>query len=201
VTEALEIDDRPARDVGRHAASAPASPAPRERTSGTFAITFGIASALLNTAFERLNWPLFTCHPVLGSVDFWRQPTGVRPPMFWYGLIVLAAAAALVVAAAATLLPRSLIPRTTLFCCALAALCPVSLSALRIFIADWATFDSEFLDSAWTAAVPAFAGAAMITSLVSPPRRETGAWTSFLLIAPIGGLAVLCYSLQPYFIR
>jgi hypothetical protein len=51
------------------------------RTFGTLAITFGIAFAILYT--ERLNWPLFTFHPITGAVDFWRQPTGIGPLMFW----------------------------------------------------------------------------------------------------------------------
>src|ERR1700745_4436927 len=78
--------------------------------SATFAITFGIAFALLYTVFERLNWPLFTYHPVLGNLDFWRQPAGVGPPMFWYGWIVLAAIRAIVVAGIPTIVSAGWAP-------------------------------------------------------------------------------------------
>jgi hypothetical protein len=168
---------------------------------GIFAITFGIAFALLYTAFERLNWPLFTYHPVLGNVDFWRQPAGVGPPMFWYGWLALAVPSALVVAVVATIIPDQWLRRGTVFCCALAALWPAALTGLRIFIVDWATFDADFLNSAWVAAIPAFTGAAAITYYV-PARLADRVWTSWLLIVPIGGLVVLGYSLlQPWFLR
>src|SRR5579872_2841540 len=72
--------------------------------SATFAITFGIAFALLYTVFERLNWPLFTYHPVSGKLEFWKQMTGVGPPMFWYGWLVLSGLAALVVSWIATMI-------------------------------------------------------------------------------------------------
>ena len=168
---------------------------------GTFAIIFGIAFPLLYTAFERLNWPLFTFHPVLGNLDFWRQPTGVGPPMFWYGWIALAIPSALVVALVATVISEQWLRRGTVFCCALAVLWPTALTGLRIFIVDWATFDADFLNSVWVAAVPAFVGAAVITYYV-PARLADRVWTSWLLIAPIGGLVVLGYSLlQPWFLR
>jgi hypothetical protein len=197
MSQVLEIDDRVPRPAS---AGAPTSPTRAETRTGTFAITYSIAFALLYTAFERLNWPLFTYHPVLGIVDFWRQPAGVGPPMFWYGWIVLAAAAALVVALLATLVSAQWLRRATVFCCALALLWPAALAALRIFIVDWATFDAEFLNSAWVAAIPAFAGAAVITWFTGQRFAER-VWTGWLLIAPIGGLVVLGYSLQQYFVR
>ena len=91
--------------------------------------------------------------------------------------------------------------RATVFCCALAALWPASLAALRIFITDWATFDADFLNSIWIAVIPALVGAAAITYLV-PSQLAERVWTSWLLIMPIGGLVVLGYSLlQPWFLR
>src|SRR5262249_11765708 len=75
--EGLPGSDAPA------AKGAPTSTVKTGAKLGTFAITFGIAFALLYTVYERLNWPLFTYHPVLGNLDFGRQPTGVGPPMFW----------------------------------------------------------------------------------------------------------------------
>jgi hypothetical protein len=178
---------------------APAMPA-GETKSAVFAIAFGIAFALLYTVFERLNWPLFTYHPVSGVVDFGRQPEGVGPPMFWYGWIVLAAAAALAVAWAATLAPARALARTTFFCCALAVLWPAALTALRIYITNWATFDADFLNSVWVAAGPAVIAAALVTWLAGARLAER-TWTSFLLLVPVAGLAVLAWSLQPYFVR
>jgi hypothetical protein len=189
-----QLDSSPAK-------GAPTSTAQTGAKFGTFAITFGIAFPLLYTAYERLNWPLFTYHPVLGIVDFWRQPAGVGPPMFWYGWIVLAAVSAFVVACIAPFVSGRWLRRATVFCLALAALWPAALSGLRIFIVDFATFDADFLNSPWVAAIPGFVGAAVVTYYF-PSRLADRVWTSWLLIVPIGGLVVLGYSLlQPWFLR
>src|SRR5438874_12899444 len=94
----------------------------RESKFGTFAITFGIAFAILYTAFERLNWPFFTYHPAVGKVDFWMQParSGEGPPMYWYGWLVLSGAGALVLGWMATLVSDRSLQRATIFGCALA---------------------------------------------------------------------------------
>jgi len=200
MTQTLDVGEGFSRLDSSPATGAPTSTQTRAK-SGTFAITFGIAFALLYTVYERLNWPLFTYHPVLGNLDFWRQPAGVGPPMFWYGWIVLAAVSAFVVACIATLIPGQWLRRATVFCCALAAFWPAALTGLRIFIVDWATFDADFLNSVWVAAIPAFVGTAVVTYYV-PARLAERVWTSWLLIVPIGGLVVLGYSLlQPWFRR
>jgi hypothetical protein len=202
MTQTLDVGEGFSQLDSSRATGAPTSATQTKASKfGTFAITFGIAFPLLYTVYERLNWPLFTYHPVLGNVDFWRQPAGVGPPMFWYGWIVLAAISAFVVGGIATIIPGQWLRRATVFCCALAALWPAALAALRIFITDWATFDADFLNSVWVAAVPAFVGAAVITYYV-PTRLAERVWTSWLLIVPIGGLVVLFYSLlQPWFLR
>jgi hypothetical protein len=200
MTQTLEAGAGFAQLAGSPAEGAPASTAETGAKFGTFAITFGIAFPLLYTAFERLNWPLFTYHPVLGNLDFWRQNAGVGPPMFWYGWIVLAALSAFVVSLAATTVSERWLRRATVFCCALAALWPAALTGLRIFIVDWATFDADFLNSVWVAAIPAFVGAAVITYYI-PARMADRLWTNWLLIAPIGGLIILGYSLQTWFVR
>ena len=201
MTQTLDVGEGFSQLDSSPAKGAPASTAQTSAKLGTFAITFSIAFALLYTVYERLNWPLFTYHPVLGNLDFWRQPTGVGPPMFWYGWIVLAAVSAFVVACIATLIPGQWLRRATVFCCALAALWPAALTGLRIFIVDWATFDADFLNSPWVAAIPAFVGAAVVTYYV-PARLAERVWTSWLLIVPIGGLVVLGNSLlQPWFLR
>jgi hypothetical protein len=201
MTQTLDVGEGFSQLDSSAAKGAPGSTTRTGTKSGTFAITFGIAFPLLYTVYERLNWPLFTYHPVLGIVDFGRQPAGVGPPMFWYGWIVLAAASALVVALIATTISEQWLRRGTIFCCALAVLWPAALSGLRIFIVDWATFDADFLNSAWVAAIPGLIGTAVITYYF-PARLAERLWTSWLLIVPIGGLVVLGYSLlQPWFLR
>src|SRR5436190_23388211 len=86
---------------------------------GVFAITFGIAFAILYTQFERLNWPFFTYHPAVGKVDFWMQParSGEGPPMYWYGWLVLSFPGAAILGWGATLLSYKALQRTTIFTC------------------------------------------------------------------------------------
>jgi len=176
---------------------------PRSTTqTRTFAFTFGIAFTLLYTVYERLNWPLFTWQPAVGKMYFWlhRPLSGEGPPMYWYGWIALAIPSALVVGWLATIIPSRWLYRATIFCCALGAVWPASLAALRIYITDWATFDADFLNSVWVAAIPAFAATIAITYFVSSRLAER-VWTSWLLIVPIGGLVVLGNSLLIYFVR
>jgi len=201
MTQTLDVGEGVSRLGDSAAMGAPTSTNQTGAKFGTFAITFGIAFPLLYTVYERLNWPLFTYHPVLGNLDFGRQPAGVGPPMFWYGWIVLAAISAFVVACVATTIPARWLRQATVFCCVLAALWPAALEALRYFIVYWATFDADFLNSAWVAAIPALAAAAAITYFM-PARWAERVWTSWLLVVPIGGLVVLGYSLlQPWFLR
>ena len=161
MTQTLEVGEGFSRLASSPAGTAPPSTVQTSAKFGSFAIAFGIAFPLLYTAFERLNWPLFTFHPVLGNVDFGRQLAGAGPPMFWYGWIALAAASAFVVAGIATIVSGRWLRRATVFFCALAVLWPAALTGLRIFIVDWATFEADFLNSVWVAAIPGFVGAAV----------------------------------------
>src|SRR5438552_12851868 len=127
MTQALDRDERIIQRERSRPLRATTPTAPlRASKFGTFAITFGIAFALLYTVFERLNWPLFTYHPAVGKFDFWMHPprSGEGPPMYWYGWIVLSGIAALAVAGVAVLLPRQWLYRGTIFACVLAALWP-----------------------------------------------------------------------------
>ena len=54
------------------------------------------------------------------------------------------------------------------------------------------------MNSVWAAAVPALLIAAAI-SYAAPARFVQRVWAPLLLLVPIGGLAVLGYSLQQYF--
>jgi hypothetical protein len=201
MTQALDVlDERLSQIPSARTAGATSTVDAGASKSGTFAITFSIAFMLLYTVYERLNWPLFTYHPVSGKLEFWKQMTGLGPPMFWYGWIVLAGISALVVAWIATMIPRGWLVRGTVFSCALAALWPTVLEGLRYFIVKVATFDADFLNSVWIAAGPALIAAAAITYFV-PARSAERMWTSWLFIVPIGGLVVLGYSLQQYFVR
>ncbi len=201
MTQTLDVGEGFPQLDSSTAKGAPTSTTHTDAKSATFTITFGIAFALLYTVYERLNWPLFTYHPVRGILDFGREPAGVGPPMFWYGWIVLAAISALVVACVATIIPARWLRQATVFCCALAALWPTALAGLRIFIVNWATFDADFLNSAWVAATPGFIAAAVVTYYF-PARLAERLWTSWLLIVPIVGLVVLGSSLlQPWFLR
>jgi hypothetical protein len=183
------------------AAAAPASTRTRSATFGTFAITFGIAFAIIYTVFERMNWPLFTYHPAVGRIDFWMEPPrrGEGPPMYWYGWLALALPTAVVVAWLATIMARQTLYRTTLFVCVLALLWQV-LYVVGFVIADRASFDAEILKEIWVSAIPAVLGAAAVTYLASAQWVERS-WTGWLLLMPIGALVVLGYSLKSYFLR
>jgi hypothetical protein len=185
--------------------TAPTQPPPRHRgskaPSGPFAITYGISFTLLYTIFERLNWPLFTYQPAVGQVYFWmhRSLSGEGPPMYWFGWIALTIPSALLVGWIATLIPDLWLRRGTVFCCVLAALWP-TINSLGVAIDSWGAFGSDSLRSIWLGAIPALAAAAAITYYVPSQLAQRG-WASWLLIVPIGGLVVLGYSLNIWFLR
>src|SRR5262245_28505469 len=202
MTRTVDVGERTSQFDSSHTMDLPTSAAHRSAKVRTFVFTFGIAFTLLYTVYERLNWPLFTWQPAVGKMYFWlhRPLSGEGPPMYWYGWIALAIPSALVVGWLATIIPSRWLYRANIFCCALGAVRPASLAALRIYITDWATFDADFLNSVWVAAIPAFAAAIAITYFVSSRLAER-VWTSWLLIVPIGGLVVLGNSLLIYFVR
>jgi hypothetical protein len=202
MTQTLDTDDRISRLGSSRATGAPTS---TTRTGvskfGTFAITFGIAFAVLYTLFERQNWPLFSYYP---AVDRWyfglhQAPSEDGPPMYWYGWIVLAAASAFVLGWIATIISSQRLQRATAFCCVLAALWP-AFFALAGVIDERASFNAEFLRSVWVSGIPALVGAAAVSYFVSSQWAQR-AWTSWLLIMPLGGLVILGCSLRQYFLR
>jgi hypothetical protein len=202
MTQTLDMNVRVSPPTSSRATAAPASTI-RAGTSrfGTFAITFGIAFAILYTLFERQNWPLFTYHPAVGRLDFWKD-LGIPedgPPMFWYGWVVLSAAAAAVVGWIATMVSSQGLLRATTFFCVLAALWPACF-ALAGVIDERASFNAEFLRSVWVSGIPAVIGAAAVSYFVSAQWTQR-AWTGWLLFMPIGGLVILGYSLNQYFLR
>ena len=200
VDQALDMDARVSQ-LGARTAAASAAKATATTKLETFAITFGIAFVILYTLFERWNWPLFTYHPAVGRLDFWvnQAPPEDGPPMFWYGWVALSAICATVVGVLANLFSVAWLQRVTVFCCVLAALWPICY-ALAGVIDERASFNAEFLRSVWVDGIPALVGALAVSYLVSSRWAER-AWTSWLLIMPIGGLAILGYSLTTYFTR
>ncbi len=203
MTHALDAHER-ISELGRsHAIAEPTSTA-RTRASkfGTFAITFGIAFAILYTVFERLNWPLFTYHPAVGKVDFWMQRarSGEGPPMYWYGWLALAFPCAFVLGWIATLVSTQWLHRATVFCCALAVLWPAAFG-IAVLMDDRTSFDTELVNSLmWMSAIPGLVGAAAVSYFV-PIQWAQRAWTGWLFLMPIGGLVILGYSLKQYFLR
>jgi hypothetical protein len=199
MTQTLDVHGRFAEFDSARATAASTSHV--KSAFGAFAITFGIAFTLLYTIYERLNWPLFTYQPAVGQIYFWwhRPLSGEGPPMYWYGWISLAIPSALLVGMIATIIPDRLLRLGTVFYCTLAALWP-TFNSLGAAIDSWGAYDAEFLRSIWLAAIPAVIGAAAITYYV-PSELAQRAWTSWLLIVPIGGLVVLGYSLNIYFLR
>jgi hypothetical protein len=201
MTQALDVDFRTSELGTSRAPSAASTTRAQTSKFGTFAVGFGIAFAILYTLFERQNWPLFTYHPAINQLDFWRHP-GIPedgPPMFWYGWVVLSAIAAAVVAWIATLVSTAWLYRATTFFCVLAALWPACF-ALAGVIDERASFNAEFLRSVWVSGIPALIGAAAVSYLVSSRWTER-AWIGWLFFMPIGGLAILGYSLNTYFLR
>jgi hypothetical protein len=187
MTQTLDIHQDVSRLNRAQAASSPAAPAAISK-SGIFAITFGITFAVLYTVLEQLNWPLFTYHPAVGKLDFWMQRprSGEGPPMYWYGWLALSGIGALAMSFVATLTPRPW-------------LWPALLAAAA-FIADRVSFDAEFLKSIWLAGGLALAGAAAI-SLYGSAQWVQRLWVKWLWLVPVGGLAVLGYSLKSFFLR
>src|SRR5438445_12857649 len=123
MTQTLDAHERISQSNRSGPMDAPTSPTLATRTTtskfGNFAITFGIAFAILYTVFERLNWPLFTYHPAVGKLDFWMQRarSGEGPPMYWYGWLALSFAGAFVLGWIATMVTSQRLQRATVFCC------------------------------------------------------------------------------------
>jgi hypothetical protein len=170
--------------------------------AASFAITFGIAFAILYTLFERLNWPLFTYHPAVGRFDFWMQParSGEGPPMYWYGWLLLAGLGAFSLAWIATVLSNRSLQRATFFGCALAIVWSAAFG-IATYLDDRTSYDSDVVQwLAWVTAIPSVMGAAVVAYFV-PIQWAQRLWAYWLLVMPIGGLAILGYSLKQYFLR
>jgi hypothetical protein len=202
MTQSLHARDEISQFSPVHAMEATESQSQTSTKFGSFAITFGIAFAILYTVFERLNWPLFTYHPAVGKIDFWMQParSGEGPPMYWYGWLVLSTAGALVLGWIATVISDRSLQRATIFGCALAVFWSAAFG-IAVYLDDRTSFDTDLVKwLAWMTAIPGFLAAAAVGYFV-PLQWARRVWTSWLLIMPIGGLVILGYSLKQYFLR
>ena len=94
--------------------TAPAATASKTLASSTafktFAIVFGIATAILYVTCDMMNWPLFTYHPATNRVDLFYAPPRQNegPVMYCYGWTATSMLAAAVLGVLATLLPEHL---------------------------------------------------------------------------------------------
>jgi hypothetical protein len=205
MTQLLDTHERASeldRPQGMDAPASAMSASSAQKRFRNFAITFGIAFAILYTVFERLNWPLFTYHPAVGKIDFWMQParSGEGPPMYWYGWIALSSLSALLLAWIATVVSDRALQRATIFGCAFAIFWSGALG-IGIYLDERTSFDPDLVRRlAWMTAIPGILAAAAVGYFV-PLQWAQRVWRSWLLVMPIGGLAILGYSLKQYFLR
>jgi len=200
MTQTLEVHERISELA--HAASQATTSAAAATKTGRFVFAFGISFAILYTLFEQMNWPLFTYHPAVGKLDFWMQRarSGEGPGMYWYGWLALAFPCAAVVAWVAMLVSSKWLYRATVFCCVLAILWS-GIFAILVLSDGRTSFDTDLVRSmGWWSAIPGVLGALVIAYVV-PLQLAQRLFTSWLLIMPIGGLAILGYSLKSFFLR
>lgn len=82
----------------------------------TFAIVCAIATPIVYTACEIMNWPLFTYHPGTNRVNLGWAPA-VRnegPAMYWYGWTATTLLVSAALGFLATLLPQNVTRRIPL---------------------------------------------------------------------------------------
>jgi hypothetical protein len=203
MTQTVDVHARISEPGMARAAGAPAAPitTTKEDKFGTFAITFGIAFAILYTFFERMNWPLFTFHPAVSKIDFWMHAarSGEGPPMYWYGWLALTLPCAAAIGLIATVIPNRWLQKVTLFCCTLAVVWSIVFN-ISVWIANRPSYDNDVTDLMWYSGIPALIAAAAAAYLV-PAERAQHFWARWLVILPVGGLVILGYSLKTWFTR
>jgi len=167
----------------------------------TFTVVFGVASAVLYTVATEINLPVATYHPVTGVVDFlWKAPRpGSGPAMYWYGWMLTSLFGALLIAFVATLVPEGVLQRVIIFA-AFGAFGYLVVSTVALFVYANASVELEFLRSRWTSVIAA-ALLAAIGVYLAPTRWTARLWPGWIIVVPIGALAVLGYYLIPFFTR
>ena len=103
----------------------------------TFATVFAIATPIIYTICEMMNWPLFTYHPGTNKVNLgWAAAVRDEgPAMYWYGWTATTLIGAAVLGLVATRLPESTvrkIPLALVWITPLAVI-PILIYALRFF--------------------------------------------------------------------
>src|SRR5262249_10567316 len=101
-------------------------------TFRTFAIVFAIATPVIYTVCDMMNWPLFTYHPGTNRVDLgWAAAVRDQgPAVYWYGWTATTLLASAVFGFLAALLPQSVTQRIPL---ALVWLVPVVVLPVLIY--------------------------------------------------------------------
>jgi len=103
----------------------------------TFATVFAIATPIIYTVCEMMNWPLFTYHPGTNKVNFgWAAAMRDEgPAMYWYGWTTTTLIGAAVLGLIATRLPESTVRKIPLALVWIAplAVIPILIYALRFF--------------------------------------------------------------------
>ncbi|MGE0036315.1 MAG: hypothetical protein AB7S93_11830 [Xanthobacteraceae bacterium] len=106
-------------------------------TFRTFATVFAIATPIIYTICEMMNWPLLTYHPGTNKVNLgWAAAVRDEgPAMYWYGWTATTLIGAAVLGLIATRLPESTvrkIPLALVWITPLAVI-PILIYALRFF--------------------------------------------------------------------
>jgi hypothetical protein len=164
-----------------------------------FMIVFSVACAVIYVISTELNLPLLTYHPAIGELDFLWTPERRGPAMYWYGWMLTSLIGALVLAWIASIVPEQSVQRAIFFG-SLAAVGYLIFYTLALFVYDKATVELEFLKSRWLS-LGAAVLAAVAISLLAPAAWQQRLWPGWVVVVPIGALAVLAYYLTPYFTR
>jgi hypothetical protein len=98
----------------------------------TFAVVFGVATAVLYVISDMAGLPLFTYHPGTDRIDLGFAPArrDEGPAMYWYGWIATSMLGAAVLGVAAAMLPERIGRRIPL---ALVWIVPVLLTPILIY--------------------------------------------------------------------
>jgi hypothetical protein len=213
MTHLLEIDASSQAGASRVIGSATSAARTTISRFGIFAIAFAVAFVVLYTAFEQLNWPMFTYHPAVNKIDFWRHAarSGEGPPMYWYGWLVNASIGALVVSAVAAFAPLQWIQRTLIFGSLFGAAFFIAYMLASFIYRGAASGELQYDASGnltysggpdlLTPSVAIALLAAVAGSYFVPSRWAKQLWPGWAYIVPIPALAILGYSLLPYFTR
>jgi hypothetical protein len=133
---------------------------------------------------------------VIGKVDFLWKPERRGPAMYWYGWMLTSLFGAAALASIASIVLEQWVQRAIFFGC-LAAVGYLIFYTLALLVYDEATVELGFLKSRWFSVGAALPAAAAI-SFFAPAARHQRLWPGWVVVVPIGALAVLAYYLTPF---